>query len=212
MKSEKSHTISEQLNKCNDITLKLFLALCLMSDQNHHIKIASYELAEQTGIRWGDVEEGMAHLNRLGWIKCDLLANPFEKIEIQLYHQKKQIEKKSDIADQSPINDNDSKKNIENRNRSNDSESTPETKHDDKTEMTDMISMDHKKLGKLIATQFDDQDNLNLYLNYCKKYPRNIIIEAYNRTREIPDENIRKSRGALFNYLVQKFMKGNSNK
>lgn len=54
------------------------------------------------------------------------------------------------------------------------------------------------------------KDNLPLFIHYCKKYPRPIIERAWGEARQTPPSKIKKSRGALFNYLVQKYAKTTS--
>lgn len=62
-------------------------------------------------------------------------------------------------------------------------------------------------LAEEIARAFHDVEGIGLYLDYCRRYPETIIRRAYGEVRELPDSAIRRSRGALFNYLVQKYGK-----
>ena len=62
-----------------------------------------------------------------------------------------------------------------------------------------------------IAKELGDIKNLALYLSYCKKYPENLIIRAFQKVNEIPISKIKKSRGALFNYLIQKYAREKTN-
>ena len=55
-----------------------------------------------------------------------------------------------------------------------------------------------------IASVLYDIENLALYISYCKKFPEVLIRKTAAEVKQIPDEKIRKSRGALFNYLIQK--------
>ena len=63
-----------------------------------------------------------------------------------------------------------------------------------------------------VATALKDLPNLALYLSYSKKYPEHLVRRTLARVREIPDAKIRKSRGALFNYLIQKYGKPTGHK
>lgn len=56
-----------------------------------------------------------------------------------------------------------------------------------------------------IAEALGDREGLALYLSYCKRYPESVILRAYGEAKEVPFRSIRKSRGALFTYLVQKY-------
>jgi len=60
-------------------------------------------------------------------------------------------------------------------------------------------------LAYSIAETFNDKDQLKLYLTYCKKYPCHIIQRAFGEARNVPDARIRKSRAALFFYLVKQY-------
>lgn len=55
-----------------------------------------------------------------------------------------------------------------------------------------------------LAEALNDNKNLPLYLSYCKRYPEQLLRRVLSEVKEMPQERIRKSRGALFNYLVQK--------
>jgi hypothetical protein len=64
-----------------------------------------------------------------------------------------------------------------------------------------------KRLARKIAKAFKDDANYRFYLAYCQRYPLKIIWRAFIEVQHVPPERIRKSKGALFNYLVQKYAK-----
>ena len=55
-----------------------------------------------------------------------------------------------------------------------------------------------------LAETLDDLPGLPLYLSLTKKYPEPFLRRALSEVKEIPADKIKKSRGAYFNYLVQK--------
>jgi hypothetical protein len=55
-----------------------------------------------------------------------------------------------------------------------------------------------------VARSLDDLENLALYLSYCRRFPESLIRDTLRIVQGIPAHKIRKSRGALFNYLIQK--------
>jgi DNA primase large subunit len=57
----------------------------------------------------------------------------------------------------------------------------------------------------MIAEAFNDEEQINLYLIYCKKYPDEIIQRAFAAARDFPEEKIRKSRAAIFFYLIKRY-------
>jgi biotin operon repressor len=55
-----------------------------------------------------------------------------------------------------------------------------------------------------LAVALDDYRGLPLYISFAKKYPEAFLQNILGQVRGIPQEKIKKSRGALFNHLVQK--------
>jgi hypothetical protein len=66
------------------------------------------------------------------------------------------------------------------------------------------------ELAMDIATALGDHKNLALYISYSRRYPVSLLRRVLGEVKEIPSEKIKKSRGALFNYLVQKYAKKTS--
>ena len=66
------------------------------------------------------------------------------------------------------------------------------------------------ELAMDIATALGDHKNLALYISYSRRYPIWLLRKVLGEVKEIPSEKIKKSRGALFNYLVQKYAKEDS--
>lgn len=60
-------------------------------------------------------------------------------------------------------------------------------------------------LAYRIALTFNDTTNNQAYIAYCKKYPIEVIQQAFIQARELPEEKVKKSRSALFFYLVKKY-------
>jgi len=58
-----------------------------------------------------------------------------------------------------------------------------------------------------LANALDERKGLPLYLSYAKRYPESLLRRTLGEVKEIPSEKIKKSRAALFNYLVQKYAK-----
>lgn len=62
-----------------------------------------------------------------------------------------------------------------------------------------------------LATGLDDIKGLPLYISYVRKYPEHLLRRILGVVKEIPSEKVKRSRGALFNYLVQKHGHQNKN-
>jgi hypothetical protein len=75
----------------------------------------------------------------------------------------------------------------------------------------DCLSIAHHKNQDLLAYEicnaFKDEKNSLLYLCYVRKYPMEIIKRAFDEAVRMPPHKIKKTRGALFNYLVRRYAK-----
>lgn len=56
-----------------------------------------------------------------------------------------------------------------------------------------------------LAVGLDDMKAIPLYLSYAKRYPEYLLRKVMGQVREVPDNQIKKSRGALFNYMIQQY-------
>ncbi len=65
-------------------------------------------------------------------------------------------------------------------------------------------------LARDLAAGLNDEANLRFYFSVCRKYPEELLRKTYGQVKEIPFDKIKKSRGALFNYLIQKYEKNNN--
>ena len=61
-----------------------------------------------------------------------------------------------------------------------------------------------------LAKGLNDRKSLPFYLSVVRQYPEQILRKLLGDVREIPSEKIKKSRAALFNYLLQQYAKRNS--
>ena len=61
-----------------------------------------------------------------------------------------------------------------------------------------------------LAKALNDLQGLPLYLSYSKKYPEPFLRKVLGEVKEIKSKNLKKGRGALFNYLVKKYANKNS--
>jgi len=56
-----------------------------------------------------------------------------------------------------------------------------------------------------LADELNDRKNLSLYLRYARCYPEPFLRKVLGEVKEIPAERIKKSKAALFTYLVKKY-------
>lgn len=63
-------------------------------------------------------------------------------------------------------------------------------------------------LANEIAETLEDRESLNAYLYYADKYKEDYLFKILDKVMSIPAEDIRKTRGALFTYLLKNHGKG----
>jgi DNA-binding Lrp family transcriptional regulator len=60
-------------------------------------------------------------------------------------------------------------------------------------------------LASDIAEMLDDQRNIRQYLSYARRYPESVLREFLSQVQQTPLHRIKKSRAALFAYLVKQY-------
>jgi biotin operon repressor len=61
-----------------------------------------------------------------------------------------------------------------------------------------------------IASGLKDSTNIHHFIELAKKYPESLLRRALSEAREMPDNKIKKSRTALFNYLIKEYTANSS--
>lgn len=61
-----------------------------------------------------------------------------------------------------------------------------------------------------MAEILNDREALPLYIAFTRQYPESLLREVLEKVRAIPDHKIKKTRGALFNFLVQQHARSRS--
>jgi len=67
------------------------------------------------------------------------------------------------------------------------------------------IKTKREHLAFMIADTFNDLGRINLYITYCKKYSPEVIHKAFSEAKNFPEERIKKSRVAIFFYLLKTY-------
>lgn len=60
-------------------------------------------------------------------------------------------------------------------------------------------------LALQIAQSFGDERRLPLYRKVCGAYDRSLVYRAYREALEIPAERVKKSRRAIFLYILHDY-------
>ena len=70
-----------------------------------------------------------------------------------------------------------------------------------------MSKNDQEELAQEIARGLGEEQLLPIYRALVRRYPEEVVRRAYQETIAFPAENIRKTRGAIFNYLLKKYVR-----
>ena len=73
-----------------------------------------------------------------------------------------------------------------------------------------MATSKEEKLAREIADALDDNDSLTVHIGFVEKYSEAFLRKTLQRVLSIPEAQIRKTRGALFTYLVTQNGRSNS--
>jgi hypothetical protein len=65
-----------------------------------------------------------------------------------------------------------------------------------------MYDQEEKKLANEIAHALNDREALTLYLTYTRKYREEFLRRILVRVLAVPEHKIKRSRGALFTFLI----------
>jgi len=71
--------------------------------------------------------------------------------------------------------------------------------------MTTPVTTERDSLAHELAHAFGETEYLHRYKVCCGKYPQWVIEKAFNIAQTFPQERIRKSRAAIFFYLVKQY-------
>ena len=68
-----------------------------------------------------------------------------------------------------------------------------------------------KFLAEELAERLDEEGSIELYRSYVATFPEDLLRKVLAEVLAVPAEKIRKSRGALFSYLIKKYAKRANN-
>lgn len=60
-------------------------------------------------------------------------------------------------------------------------------------------------LAQEIAKSFGDTSQIDTYRRICEAHDRQVVYRAYREASDVPLSKIKKSRSALFIYLIRKY-------
>lgn len=66
------------------------------------------------------------------------------------------------------------------------------------------------RLANAIADTLNDRGSLQLFLHFAEKYKEEHLMKILEKVMSIPERKIKKTRGALFTFLVSQYENDNS--
>lgn len=72
-----------------------------------------------------------------------------------------------------------------------------------------MKQINEQKLAFELADSMNDRESLQAYISFTKRYTEGFLRKIQAKVLSIPEDKIRKTRGALFTYLVKQHEQNN---
>lgn len=66
-----------------------------------------------------------------------------------------------------------------------------------------MATQKEERLAREIADALNDNDSLAVHIGFAEKYSEGFLRKTLQKVLSMPQDQIRKTRGALFTYLVK---------
>lgn len=66
-----------------------------------------------------------------------------------------------------------------------------------------MYTLKEHALAEELADRLHDRNSISLYLMFTKRYTEAHLREVLEKVMSIPDNKIKRTRGALFTYLIK---------
>lgn len=184
------------------LTIAVYHFLASMADENQTCYPSQEYIAEKMGCSRGSVNKAVKRLVRGGMISVSKLAGKsmvYHLLPLDLYEEGTWVSRgvTGDVRQEDTNNNNE--QDINNKTLVSVQETYDETGRP---------SVSHEALSKkeLLAQDLveglGDSDHLAKYLAYAERYTEEFLRRVLAETKLTPESRIRKSRAALFSYLV----------
>jgi len=197
--------VLDYAQKVGGTGITIYSLLAAMADNEQKCFPSQKYIAEKLGCSRATVSRTLKRLEGIGLIRVERrnryhCAYQLSKVNQDLKKPEQNETQMSNTGNsdlhQSYTNDNELTRNINNidiEKTLNEKEFTPKTREE-------LLASD-------LADALNDRKALALYLSYARRFPEWLLRKALGEAKEIPEEQIRKSRAALFNHLVRKYVK-----
>jgi len=194
--------VQKYVPKIGTMGFIVYSFLASLADSNQSCFPSQKYIAERLGCSRSTVNKSIKVLVKYGLIKKERKNRyhcTYSLIEIRCKAEETQISHTRN-SDVSQIDTNDNKRIKNNNNIDKGKNGAPKIKTFEEFKprtREELLAVD-------LAKALDDYKGLSLYISFAKKYPESLLRKILGQVKEIPQEKIKKSRGALFNYLVQR--------
>jgi len=191
--------------KVGAVGIAVYSFLASLADSSQSCFPSQKYIANSLGYSRATVNKSIKLLEKCGLIKIDKRSRyhcVYKLLKVRCKASKTQMssERNSDVNQVNTnnnkltkINNNIDSKNFLNFNHDTYKEFKPKNRQE-------LLALD-------LAKSLNDLKSLPLYLFYSKKYLESYLRKVLGEVKEIAPEKIKKSKGALFSYLVKKYDK-----
>jgi len=194
--------VQKYVPKIGTMGFIVYSFLASLADSNQSCFPSQKYIAERLGCSRSTVNKSIKVLVKYGLIKKERKNRyhcTYSLIKVRCKAKETQMSHK-ETSDVSQMDTNDNKRIKNNINIDKERKWTPKFK----TFKGFKPRTSEELLAVDLAKALDDYQGLPLYISFAKKYPEAFLRKILGQVREIPQEKIRKSKGALFNHLVQR--------
>jgi hypothetical protein len=185
----KKLTVDSEAKHYHRLKSAVWLYLFILSSVNPRsgrLMITVPDIAAQTGIKEETVSSWLGHLRKWNYVSA---KRQEESLLLKISGWK--LESKNV---EEPIQ------------QTRKSTSKGRKKSSKKTALERSFPSEPEKLAKKITEELQTSQSLIYFERLCKAHPRDIILKAFAEATSIPQEKIKKSRAALFAYLVKNYV------
>jgi biotin operon repressor len=183
-----------------------FLAMCVyhflasMVDENQRCYPSQQYIAKHLGCSRAAVNVAIGRLKRIGLLDANKAGGKY--CSYQLLETKCQPEKTHvSTTINKEVNRSDTNNNQLTRNNNNTFVCVETDKHANEQRPVTKEEL----LASDISETLEDQRNIRQYLFYARRYPESVLREFLSQAKQTPSHRIKKSRAALFAYLVKQY-------
>lgn len=197
--------IQEYAKRLGQLATSVYHFLASMADENQSCYPSQKYIAERIGCSRVSVNRAVGRLveNRLiSMWKTPGKSTMYHLLPVRMLNNDTHLSNKSTHAVlKMSTNNNKGTRNKNNKIVGVNDSYTPKKESDNEAD----LKAKEELLAHDLSESLDDKEHFERYLRYAREYPENLLRHALSETKATPDSKIRKSRAALFSYLVHHY-------